>query len=199
MPCPFFMKAKLNLQAIRVAEKLLKKPFGKFDLTDEETVVILMYAMVSENNDEVMTLKDFKAILEMKKIGSIIQKAVQKELSYIDQFKGEEGGSDDTYMSDLASILITFGLDAHFVLYEMKLFEISDYLKAIDDFKKEKMESERLWTFYTILPHIDQKKVKSPQDMFPFPWEVEQIEKDRLKQLEKDEEMFYKFLNSKPL
>ena len=50
----------------------------------------------------------------------------------------------------------------------MKLFEISDYLKAIDDFKKEKMESERLWTFYTILPHIDQKKVKSPQDMFPF-------------------------------
>lgn len=193
------MKAKLNLQAIRVAEKLLKKPFGKFDLTDEETVVILMYAMVSENNDEVITLKDFKAILEMKKIGSIIQKAVQKELSYIDQFKGEEGGSDDTYISDLASILITFGLDAHFVLYEMKLFEISDYLKAIDDFKKEKMESERLWTFYTILPHIDQKKVKSPQDMFPFPWEVEQIEKDRLKQLEKDEEMFYKFLNSKPL
>lgn len=193
------MKAKLNLQAIRVAEKLLKKPFGKFDLTDEETVVILMYAMVSENNDEVMTLKDFKAILEMKKIGSIIQKAVQKELSYIDQFKGEEGGSDDTYISDLAGILITFGLDAHFVLYEMKLFEISDYLKAIDDFKKEKMESERLWTFYTILPHIDQKKVKSPQDMFPFPWEVEQIEKDRLKQLEKDEEMFYKFLNSKPL
>lgn len=193
------MKAKLNLQAIRVAEKLLKKPFGKFDLTDEETVVILMYAMVSENNDEVMTLKDFKAIIEMKKIGSIIQKAVQKELSYIDQFKGEEGGSDDTYISDLASILITFGLDAHFVLYEMKLFEISDYLKAIDDFKKEKMESERLWTFYTILPHIDQKKVKSPQDMFPFPWEVEQIEKDRLKQLEKDEEMFYKFLNSKPL
>lgn len=193
------MKAKLNLQAIRVAEKLLKKPFGKFDLTDEETVVILMYAMVSENNDEVMTLKDFKAILEMKKIGSIIQKAVQKELSYIDQFKGEEGGSDDTYISDLASILITFGFDAHFVLYEMKLFEISDYLKAIDDFKKEKMESERLWTFYTILPHIDQKKVKSPQDMFPFPWEVEQIEKDRLKQLEKDEEMFYKFLNSKPL
>lgn len=193
------MKAKLNLQAIRVAEKLLKKPFGKFDLTDEETVVILMYAMVSENNDEVMTLKDFKAILEMKKIGSIIQKAVQKELSYIDQFKGEEGGSDDTYISDLASILITFGLDAHFVLYEMKLFEISDYLKAIDDFKKEKMESERLWTFYTILPHIDRKKVKSPQDMFPFPWEVEQIEKDRLKQLEKDEEMFYKFLNSRPL
>lgn len=193
------MKAKLNLQAIRVAEKLLKKPFGKFDLTDEETVVVLMYAMVSENNDEVMTLKDFKAILEMKKIGSIIQKAVQKELSYIDQFKGEEGEPDDTYIGYLASILITFGLDAHFVLYEMKLFEISDYLKAIDDFKKEKMESERLWTFYTILPHIDQKKVKSPQDMFPFPWEVEQIEKDRLKQLEKDEEMFYKFLNSKPL
>lgn len=195
------MKAKLNLQAIRVAERLLKKPFGEFDLTDEETILTLMYAMVSENNDEVMTFDQFKSILNMGKIGIKVQRAVSDEIAYINQFKEEVSDKEEKapYMGDLAALLITFGLDAHFVLYEMKLFEISDYLKAIDDFKKEKMESERLWTFYTILPHIDQKKVKSPQDMFPFPWEVEQIEKDRLKQLEKDEEMFYKFLNSKPL
>jgi hypothetical protein len=81
----------------------------------------------------------------------------------------------------------------------MKLFEIGDYIKAIDEHKKEQMERDRLWTFYTILPHIDQKKLKKPQDLMPFPWEREQLEKDALEQLEKDKDMFNKFFNSKPL
>lgn len=194
------MKAKLNLQAIRVTEKLLKKPFGKFDLNDEETILTLMYGMVSENNDEVMTLRNFKSILEMKKMGARIQSAVADELSYIDQFKGEVGEeTDPPYMGDLAALLIAYGLDAHFVLYEMKLFEVGDYLKAIDEKKRDQMESDRLWTFCTILPHVNGEKIKSPQDLMPFPWEIEEIEKNRLEQLQKDEEMFYKFFNSKPL
>ena len=195
------MKAKLNLQAIRVAERLLKKPFGEFDLTDEETVLTLMYAMVSENNDEVMTFDQFKSILDMGKIGMKVQRAVSDEMAYIDQFKEEVSDKEEKvpYMGDLAALLIAFGLDAHFVLYEMKLFEIGDYLKAIDEHKKEQMERDRLWTFYTILPHIDQKKLKKPQDLMPFPWESEQLEKDALDQLEKDKDMFNKFFNSKPL
>lgn len=192
------MKAKLNLQAIRVAERLLKKPFGEFDLTDEETILTLMYAMVSENNDEVMTFDQFKSILNMGKIGIKVQRAVSDEMAYIDQFKEEVSDKEEKapYMGDLAALLITFGFDAHFVLYEMKLFEIGDYIKAIDEHKKEQMERDRLWTFYTILPHIDQKKIKSPQDLMPFPWEREQLEKDALEQLEKDKDMFNKFMNS---
>lgn len=195
------MKAKLNLQAIRVAERLLKKPFGEFDLTDEETVLTLMYAMVSENNDEVMTFDQFKSILDMGKIGMKVQRAVSDEMAYIDQFKEEVSGKEEKapYMGDLAALLITFGLDAHFVLYEMKLFEIGDYLKAIDDHKKEQMERDRMNTFYSILPHVDHKKIKKPQDIYPFPWEIEQLEKDALEQLEKDKDMFNKFFNSKPL
>ena len=192
------MKAKLNLQAIRVAERLLKKPFGEFDLSDEETVLTLMYAMVSENNDEVMTFDQFKSILDMGKIGIKVQRAVSDEMAYIDQFKEEvsDKGEKAPYMGDLAALLITFGLDAHFVLYEMKLFEMGDYLKAIDEHKKEQMERDRLWTFYTILPHVDHKKLRKPQDLMPFPWEKDQIEKDALEQLKKDEEMFNKFMKS---
>ena len=192
------MKAKLNLQAIRVAERLLKKPFGEFDLSDEETVLTLMYAMVSENNDEVMTFDQFKSILDMGKIGMKVQRAVSDEMAYIDQFKEEVSDKEEKapYMGDLAALLITFGLDAHFVLYEMKLFEMGDYLKAIDEHKKEQIERDRLWTFYTILPHVDQKKLKKPQDLMPFPWEKEEIEKEALEQLKKDEEMFNKFMKS---
>ena len=192
------MKAKLNLQAIRVAERLLKKPFGEFDLTDEETVLTLMYAMVSENNDEVMTFDQFKSILDMGKIGMKVQRAVSDEMAYIDQFKEEVSDKEEKapYMGDLAALLITFGLDAHFVLYEMKLFEIGDYIKAIDEHKKEQMERDRMNTFYSILPHVDHKKIKKPQDIYPFPWEIEQLEKDALEQLEKDKDMFNKFMNS---
>lgn len=192
------MKAKLNLQAIRVAERLLKKPFGEFDLTDEETILTLMYAMVSENNDEVMTFDQFKSILNMGKIGIKVQRAVSDEMAYIDQFKEEVSGKEEKapYMGDLAALLITFGLDAHFVLYEMKLFEIGDYIKAIDEHKKEQMERDRMNTFYSILPHVDHKKIKKPQDIYPFPWEMEQIENDALEQLEKDKDMFNKFMNS---
>jgi len=192
------MKAKLNIQAIRVAERILKKPFGKFDLTDEETIMTLMYGMVSENNEETMSLKRFRDIFKMKKIGAQIQTAVSEELLYIDQFKGEvsEEDPDPPYMGDLASVLITYGFNAHFVLYEMKLFEIGDYLKAIDTKKKEQMESQRLWTFFTILPHVDGKKFKGPQDLLTFPWETADIEKERLEQLEKDTEMFNKFMKS---
>lgn len=192
------MKAKLNLQAIRVAERLLKKPFGEFDLTDEETILTLMYAMVSENNDEVMTFDQFKSILDMGKIGIKVQRAVSDEMAYIDQFKEEVSDKEEKapYMGDLAALLITFGLDAHFVLYEMKLFEIGDYIKAIDEHKKEQMERDRMNTFYSILPHVDHKKIKKPQDIYPFPWEMKQIEKDALEQLEKDKDMFNKFMNS---
>lgn len=192
------MKAKLNLQAIRVAERLLKKPFGEFDLTDEETILTLMYAMVSENNDEVMTFDQFKSILNMGKIGIKVQRAVSDEMAYIDQFKEEVSDKEEKapFMGDLAALLITFGLDAHFVLYEMKLFEIGDYIKAIDEHKKEQMERDRMNTFYAILPHVDHKKIKKPQDIYPFPWEMEQLEKDALEQLEKDKDMFNKFMNS---
>ena len=192
------MKAKLNLQAIRVAERLLKKPFGEFDLTDEETVLTLMYAMVSENNDEVMTFDQFKSILDMGKIGIKVQRAVSDEMAYIDQFKEEVSDKEEKapYMGDLAALLITFGLDAHFVLYEMKLFEIGDYIKAIDEHKKGQMERDRMNTFHAILPHVDHKKIKKPQDIYPFPWELEQLEKDALEQLEKDKDMFNKFMNS---
>ena len=192
------MKAKLNLQAIRVAERLLKKPFGKFDLSDDETILTLMYGMVSENNEEVFSMKSFRSILEMKNMSGLIRGAVADELSYIDQFREEvsDSGGETPYMGDLAALLITFGLDPHFVLYEMKLFEIGDYLKAIDEYKKEQMERDRMNTFYSILPHVDHKKIKKPQDIYPFPWENEQMEKEALEQLEKDKEMFNKFMNS---
>ena len=42
------------------------------------------------------------------------------------------------------------------------------------------MESERLWTFLTIMPHIDTKKINTPAKLYPFPWDDKTDNKDEI-------------------
>lgn len=175
----------------------MDKPFSKFDLSNEETLRALLYGMVSENNENVFNLHSFNNILEQEKTRSDIMRKFWKEIEYMNQFKSEGGGENDVYMGELAATLILAGMDAHFVLYEMKLFEISDYIKALDDKKKEQMESDRLWTFLNVLPHVG-KKLKSPQKLMPFPWDGQKTKEEKEAEFDKGIEMFEKFFNSKP-
>lgn len=196
------MKVKLNIQAIRTAEKMLSKPFNKFDLTDEHTVKMLMYGMVSENNENTFTYKEFERVFEMEQMQKQIVSKFNDEMEYLRQFpKTEESAEPDTeaYMGDLAAYLIQSGMDAEFVLYKMKLFEIPDYVKAIDDLKKEQMEQERFWTYLNILPHVDGKKLTAPTKLVAFPWEAAEIARNKESEVQKADAMFEKFINSKPI
>jgi hypothetical protein len=193
------MKIKLNVQAIRVAEMLLKKPFNKFDLSDEETLVTLLYGIVSENNEETFTLHSFRKVFKQKKMRHEIIEKFTKEVEYMNQFRKESSGEgDDMYMGELAALLIQSGMDAHFVLYEMKLFEIGDYVKAIGESKKESMENERFWTYLKILPHVNGKKLRKPEALITFPWEKEAKTKSLDEEFERGVKIFAKFINSKP-
>ena len=33
------------------------------------------------------------------------------------------------------------------------------------------MENDRFWTYLTVLPHVDSKKLKEPSDLIEFTWE----------------------------
>ena len=189
------MKVKLNIQAIRTAEKLLGKPFGKFDLSDEGTLITLIYAMVSENNDDVFTLDQFKKVLGQKNMRKQILKKYTEEMEYLAQFdkSSEKSEADDIYMGDLGAFLIASGMSEEFVLYKMKIFEMGDYIKAIDTKKRDEMESVRFWTYLSILPHVDGKKLKSPQALIEFPWEVALREEERKSEIEKGTKIFKKF------
>lgn len=202
------MRVKLNLQAIRIAEQLLKQPFSAFDLGDEETVTALMYGSVAANNeDERFTYGTFEEVLKSEKVAKEIANKVTAEMEFIMQFakedeKEEKKGKEDEkeiYMSEVASFLILSGMDATFVLYKMNLFEIEDYLKAIEYRKRETMEEGRLWTYFGILPHVDGDKLNSPDKLITFPWEKEAIKERERAELAEDIAMFKKFKNSKPL
>lgn len=191
---------KLNIQTIRIAELILDKPFGKFDLTDEKEADVLTYSLLVANSEEEFSYSTYQNL--SKKVKSQALKRIVSALSFLDQFSEKEkktDGSEPVYMGELAATLIMNGMDARYVLYEMGLFEIKDYLAALDTKIKNKFENSRLWTFYSILPHVDTKKLKSPRDLFLFPWEVEEEEKAKAEEIEKGIEIFEKFMRSKPI
>ena len=192
------MKAKLNIRAIVLAEKLLGKPFGKFDMSNEEDAMAVTYGMVAANNEETLTRAMFGKILENKKIRTEITRQVKREFDYIGQFGTDEPteGETDTSITDIAVMMIMAGMDANFV-YELRTTDIADFLKGIDAKKKEQMESDRFWTYLKILPHVDGKKMKGPENLILFPWEAEQKKKQTEEEFERGKAIFEKFIKSK--
>ena len=72
-------------------------------------------------------------------------------------------------------------------MYEMELWEIEPFFKWTEESQKDKWERERLWTYLNIMPHIDSKKCKSPDKLFPFPWEKEEHKKKAEQELKNNE------------
>lgn len=194
------MKIKLNIKSIITAEKLLGKSFGQFNLEDTEEWLILSYAMVVSNNEETFTLDTFRKLTKNKRMMSEIIQGIKKEFEYIEQFKGKEevktDGQSDISITEVAGMMIANGIEPAFV-YEMRTTEITDILQAIEDRKKEKMESDRFWTYFVMAPHIDTKKVKSPEALITFPWEMAEKKNKQDIDFEKAKANFEKFIKSK--
>ena len=194
------MKIKLNIKSIITAEKLLGKSFGQFNLEDAEEWLVLSYAMVVSNNEETFTLDTFRKLTKNKRMMSEIIQGIKKEFEYIEQFKSKEevktDGQSDISITEVAGMMIANGIEPAFV-YEMRTTEITDILQAIEDRKKEKMESDRFWTYFVMAPHIDTKKVKSPEALITFPWEMAEKKEKQDVDFEKAKANFEKFIKSK--
>lgn len=178
-----------NFKAIMMFEKLSGKSY--FEL-NEENYVYLLYAMYMVKQPYTyMTLIDFANIFGTnKKVTKQIIEEFEEYMTYLKQYTdsikntSEENKEDkkedkneekaQNTITDIAMYLITnCGIDPHYVMYEMELWEIEPYMKYVEKNKKETLELERLWTYLNISPHIDTKKCKSPDKLLPFPWEIE--------------------------
>lgn len=195
---------KLNIKSIIKAEQFLCKPFTSFDYSNENDLLPLLYCIVLSNNNTSFTYKEFLFLLEYKKISNEIFSQFNKEGEILAQFnkaKEEVNKSvtkrdlPETYIKDIVSaLIIDGGIDANFLMNEVSLLELTDYIKAYENRKREQMESSRLWTFLTCAPHIDLKKIKSARDFYPFAWELEQIHKEEQEFIRKNEAELNKFL-----
>lgn len=191
---------RLTIRAVIKWEQLNQKPFSSMNYGDENEIVSLFY--VCQLSDEAgMSLAEFKESLTDDSVRGMI--ADFEKQTHIDaQFqpapkKGidESKDSDPVYIKDLVSMLVMNGLDVHFVLDEMGLYDIPMYLKAYDQKIRNSLESSRLWAFIQVMPHLS-KNIKSPQDLYPFSWEIEEQKEKTKEETEKGISVFEAFMNS---
>ena len=188
---------KLNLKSCCLYEQLSGKSFFKLG-NDVEDVILLMYASLITNNPSLlMTLNTFRVLIGDKKVSKWISDTYQTIAECNAQLKGiqttfeeendeqaPEVDGDELTINDVAtSLIMQHKLDAHYVMYEMALWEIKPLLQCAENCKRAEMVEKRMWTYLTIMPHIDAKKCKSPEKLLPFAWEKELIKKNAEKEL----------------
>ena len=174
-------KIALNIKSCCMYEQIFGKNFLKMNEVDD--VLELMYCCVVVNNPTLMMTYDtFKVFVQDSKVAKWLEKEYRKISEFNAQIKKKEpevdaGGekeeeAQELTMTDIASTLIVkYGIDPHYVMFEMELWEIQAYLTAADVQRKAELVERRFWTYLTIAPHIDGKKIKKPEDLVPFEWE----------------------------
>lgn len=196
------MKIGLTIKSIIRWEQLREKSFSLMDYTDQDDVDTLLYTTTICNNEGMMhTFDIFRKTLSNDKLVREMVLKLERETEFLNQFqKKQEENKDHTdeplgMISDIVSTLIMSGLDAHYILNEMDLCDLPLYVKAYECKKKEQMESDRLWTYLTILPHVDSKKLPSARDLYIFPWEEEEVKKNAERAIKENEADLKKFLS----
>ena len=194
-------KIKLNVASARLFEQISGKSFFKIG---EEDAFKLAYSVLIANNPELnFTFNTFMILLQDKKLANWITREIEKENNFQAQLKfvkrnkvvekAEEGSEDVEALktiSEYASVLIiNFGMDAHYVNYEMPLYEMEDYFFVGEMKRRNDLSNQRLFTFLTMLPQLESKKKIMPEDILPFPWEKNAKKADAEEDLKKKQAM----------
>ncbi len=202
---------KLNIKSIIYYERLTGRPFSTFT-GSEEDVIPLLYCMLVANNDFKRTYEEtIKYLFTDEKFVEEINSRLQKIFLFESQFfnKEEENKeipteintpnkeeSNKVYIYQLVPILVMdCNLNIDYVLNEMHYSEIDSYIKYRDDKNKNRLEEKRLFTYLTIMPHINAKKL-TVSELLPFSWEQEQKEKEGLKVIDNHKDKLKNFMNS---
>lgn len=192
---------RLSIKAIIRTEQILSKPFTDIDYTNVEELTKLLYCTVLTNNPVLFTFEEFQAIAENEKQFAAMIKEIEKVNKVLEQFtQSDKSGSGETsgepqYLKDIAGMLIMSGLDANYVMNDMEISDIPVFVEAYEKKKREEMEASRLWTFLSIVPHIDTKKVRNPRDLMMFPWEEEEAQQEAEAAMLRDKEAAERFFN----
>jgi hypothetical protein len=181
---------KFNIKSICAFEKLIDKSF--FEMADEDIFYLLYAIYITNNPDKPIKQSTFFMMLENKEITKwmITQYSLITEMC--EQFKNnsddEKKSTNDEpikarIMDYASTLIIEYGINPHYVMYEMDIWELSEYFNAIDTKLKKDAINDRFWAYVNVMPHIDTKKCKSPQHLVPFEWEKESIKKKQESEL----------------
>ena len=196
-------KIKINGKVMCAYESMTGKPFLK--IRTEDDIRHLFYCSLVFNNDEFsnMDFDVFNILIDDQDVIKWISDEYMKINNFLVQFKGDVGFEDEGvqegkeeeksfYMLDaISALIVKIGLDPHYVMFEMDEWEMSYYYRIMRDMDRERLTEDRLWTYFTILPHVG-KKLSGPEKMFPFEWEKNNKKVE--KELEKNSKAAFAFL-----
>lgn len=175
---------KLNIKALIHFEKLTGRSFSDINYEDYNDLLKLIYCCYYCNNEDFTYKYEVfeKVVLNNKKISVEIFNQFNKIVTLQNQFSSlrevnsvtTEENSEGIYINKLIPILVTnCGLDINYILNEMPIDDIGLYISNYNNNRKEELQLQRLWSFYSILPHTG-KKLKSPKELILFNWEIEE-------------------------
>ena len=199
---------RLTVKACCYYEQLTGESFLAFGGPDttEDDALALLYACFITSNNVTLTLNTFKILYGDEKFAKWANNSFGEAMAMHQQFnigrddepvEEDEEETESTEPADIQKATITnivaylvtnSGLSIDYIMNEMQLFEIKPYMKAIDTKEKSHLLEQRLWTYLTIAPHIDCKKIKSPQKLLPFDWEKSEIKQRELDELRRHKE-----------
>lgn len=173
------IKITLNIKSICYYEYLSGKSFFSAKMEDDD-LFKLLYALIINNNDDVqITYNAFTYMIEDARVQNwcLLQlEKIRKETEQL-SFKQKEdvaqsGETQQVKVTDIAMFLITkHHIDPTYVMEKMKLWEMSEMVLSCSKDTEERLTEERLWTYLTIMPHVDGKKLGGPEKLLPFPWD----------------------------
>lgn len=191
---------RISIRNIVRWEQMQGKSFSLMDYSDREDIEALLYTMSIDNLNNQYKYEVFKSVLEDGKVMEDMTASLGKAISVMAQFRnnsdavGSEGS--DTAPETIGNIVATLvmsGLDASYAFNEMEICDLPLYIDAYERKRREEMESSRLWTYLTILPHIDSKSMENgAKDLITFPWEV--LPKKETEISDKEVEEFEEFM-----
>lgn len=168
---------KLTMKAIIRWEQLNKRSFYKLNYSNEDDIISLFYSCTLSDQIHI-SLDEFRNGLTEASAKEMIHE-FEKQTSLVSQFqelpkKKEEDKdsepSEPPYIKDIVAKLVMNGLDVYFAMNKMELCDLPIFLQAYDQNVKDSLESQRLGIFWMLIPHISDK-IKTPKDLYEFPWE----------------------------
>lgn len=194
-------KLRISIRACCMFEALAHKSFYKCNADDS---VLLAYAVYCSSPDtDKVSMDVFLRLLENEKFSQWIIKSIQSNETFEGQFSADkendrEDDEEEPMISDIAGMMIAEGMSPDYIMDKMSLWEMRMMVKGIEERKKERYTMERLWTYLGILPQLSKdgaRKLRTPDKLFQFPWEVEERKKKNDKEFDEVKDKMLAFFN----
>ena len=182
-------------------EALAHKSFYKCNADDS---VLLAYAVYCSSQDtDNVSMDVFQRLLENERFSRWIINSIQANEAFEGQFSGDkendkEDDEEEAMISDIGGMMIAEGMSPEYVMDKMSLWEMRMMVKGIEERKKERYTMDRLWTYLGILPQLSKegaRKLRTPDKLFQFPWEIEERKKKNDKEFDEVKDKMLAFFN----